>query len=70
VAGGPVLDGVPISNGTRMVSSMSEAFAPPSSMPAGAFSGFRRALPSACSRRHLVWGFHFITSGKVERAGK
>jgi len=71
--GGPVLDGVPIlRSGARMVPAVSEAFGKPLLfyVPAGGFLRFPKGVAKRVQADdYLVWGFHFMTSGKVERAG-
>ena len=72
--GGPVLDGVPIlRNGQPAApSSMPESFGKPLLfyVPGGGFVRFPRAVAKRIAPDdYIVWGFHFITSGKPERTG-
>jgi hypothetical protein len=70
--GGPALDAVPVSKSGTPLPPNLDSFGKPLLfyVPAGGFLRFPKGVAKRIEADdYLVWGFHFVSDGKVERAG-
>jgi hypothetical protein len=70
--GGPVLDGVPVLKNGQPITPNLDSFGKPLLfyVPAGGFLRFPKGVAKRIAPDdYLIWGFHFVPDGRVERAG-